>query len=80
MEDSLKESHFNFVDPENYHSRRRKKIGWSGQDVTAHVNNVQFACFVETARIPFLHGITSSARNLSAFLVLARLEIDILSK
>ena len=78
MEDSLKESPFNFVDPGNYHLRRRKKIHWSEHDATAHINNVQFARFIETGRILFLHGISSKARDLSAFLVLARLEIDYL--
>ena len=32
MEDSLKESPSNFVDPGNYHLRRRKKIRWSEHD------------------------------------------------
>ena len=63
MEDSLKESPFNFVDPGNYHLRHRKKIRWSEHDATAHINNVQFARFIETGRILFLHGISSKARD-----------------
>ena len=63
MEDSLKESPFNFVDPGNYHLRRRKIIRWSEGDATAHINNVQFARFIETGRILFLHGISSKARD-----------------
>ena len=59
----LKKSPSNFVDPGNYHLRRRKKIRWSEHDAKAHINNVQFARFIETGRILFLHGISSKARD-----------------
>ena len=39
------------------------KIRWSEHDAKAHINNVQFARFIETGRILFLHGISSKARD-----------------
>ena len=80
MEDTLKESSFNLADPENYHLRCKKKVRWSDQDVTAHVNNVQFARFIETSRIVFLHGLASNVRDLTAFFMIARVEIDYLAE
>ena len=80
MEDTLKESPFNLADPENYYLRCKKKVRWSDQDGTAHVNNVQFARFIETSRIVFLHGIASNVRDLTTFFMIARVEIDYLAE
>ena len=80
MEDTLKESFFNLADSKNYHLRCKKKIRWSDQDATAHVNNVQFARFIETSRIVLLHGIASNVRDLTACFMIARVEIDYLAE
>ena len=63
---------------ENYVFWWKENIRWGDQDAMGHVNNVQFARYIEASRIPFLSTFLVGDHGESAHFILAHLEVDYL--
>ena len=55
-----------------------ENIRWGDQDGMGHVNNVQFARYIEASRIPFLRNLMANEDGTHAHFILARLEVNYL--
>ncbi|MBT06021.1 MAG: hypothetical protein CMM32_03785 [Rhodospirillaceae bacterium] len=66
------------VGKENYVFWWKENIRWGDQDAMGHVNNVQFARYIEASRIPFLRTLLVGGNGKSADFILAHLEVDYL--
>ena len=66
------------IGKEHYVFWWKENIRWGDQDAMGHVNNVQFARYIEASRIPFLRTLLVGSNGDSAHFILARLEVDYL--
>ena len=66
------------MDKEHYVFWWKENIRWGDQDAMGHVNNVQFARYIEASRIPFLRTLLVGSNREPAHFILARLEVDYL--
>jgi len=66
------------VGKEDYVFWWKENIRWGDQDAMGHINNVQFARYIEASRIPFLRTLLVGDHGESAHFILARLEVDYL--
>jgi len=63
---------------ENYSFWWEENIRWGDQDGMGHVNNVQFARYIEASRIPFLKNLMPNEDGTPLHFILARLEVNYL--
>ena len=56
----------------------KENIRWGDQDAMGHVNNVQFARYIEASRIPFFLKLIGGDKNQGPSFILARLEVNYL--
>ena len=68
------------IKKKDYMFWREENIRWGDQDAMGHVNNVQFARYIEASRIPFLRNLVIENSGESAHFILARLEVDYLAE
>ena len=70
----------NVTEKESYTFWWTENIRWGDQDGMGHVNNVQFARYIESSRIPFLRDLVIGSNREPAYFILARLEVDYLTE
>jgi len=65
---------------EEYPKQTTDKVRYADTDRQGHVNNIQFAAFLETGRVELLYNPDAPLAGDSAEFVIARLEIDFLGE
>jgi acyl-CoA thioester hydrolase len=68
------------VETKDYSFWWEENIRWGDQDGMGHVNNVQFARYIEASRIPFLNNLVTNEDSPQAHFILARLEVNYLAE